>query len=64
MDKKYKSFAQWPAGTLGGYDNDVSSDEHYTEDEADNICLRLLYEGFGGDRQIFPIKTWVEPIIK
>lgn len=52
------SNVQWPEGTLG-FDNDVSTDKHRNESEARSVCDILEEEGFGGERKIFPIKTWI-----
>jgi hypothetical protein len=61
MKNKYKSFAQWPKGTLN-YSNDISTDEHGSEAAAEAVCQLLHEKGFGGDNLIFPIKTWTLPI--
>jgi hypothetical protein len=53
----YKSFAQWPHG-------DVSDDKHSTESAAVAACETLALEGFGGASEVFPMATWVEPILK
>jgi hypothetical protein len=59
---KYKSVAQWPEGTLNGYNDDISEDKHFEYDEAYYVARRLKQEGFGGEGKIFPIDTWVEEI--
>ena len=61
---KYKSIALWPANEklyLSSVNNQTE-DTHDTESQAKCVCWRLEKDGFGGDRQIFPIKTWVEPV--
>jgi transcription elongation factor Elf1 len=57
--KKYKSNAQWPDCVAMGNAENTSTDDHYTEKEAESICKMLEKDGFGGDGLIFPIKTWV-----
>lgn len=59
MTKQYKSHAQWPEGTLCGYNNDVSNDSHYSYREAYNVCAMLEEQGFGGEGKVFPVDTWV-----
>lgn len=53
------SHAQWPspAVQLGNIDN-VSTDSHGSQEEAQAICHALEKRGFGGDGKIFPIRTW------
>jgi len=58
--KKWKSNAEW-------YNNDktgtyITTDSHYTRAGAENVCLMLIHDGFGGERKEFPLKTWVEEI--
>ena len=57
---KYKSCCQWPAGTLDGYENDISTDTHESIEGAKAVIDLLRKNGFGGDGQIFPVKTWIE----
>ena len=54
---RWQSFAQWPEGTCTG---DVSADLHESKKQAEGVCRRLKSEGFGGQRKVFPLKTWVE----
>lgn len=63
MHFKYKSLAQWPAGTVyvGNTDN-ITEDFHYSETEAKGVCRALEKTGFGGDGKIFPVKTWTEKV--
>jgi hypothetical protein len=60
---KCKSHAQWPKGTIGldgGINgNDQSEDTHESREAAEAVCNLLHRNGFGGDRQIFPLRTWV-----
>ena len=58
---RWKSCAQWPTGTIAG-SNDISTDEHGTREQAEAVCQLLRENGFGGDHQIFPVRTWVEPL--
>lgn len=60
---KWRSNAQWPPGTCaGGAKLDVTEDTHASKEEAEGVCRLLRENGFGGDRKIFPIRVWVEPI--
>lgn len=58
--KTWKSVAVWPDELH--VPNDISEDEHDTEDQAKGVCQLLEKEGFGGERKVFPIKTYVEHI--
>ena len=55
---RWTSNAEWPKGTCPG---DQSIDFHDKRAQAQAICKRLEAEGFGGDRQVFPVRTWTEP---
>jgi len=61
MNKKYQSRCQWPSGTLGT-DGDISTDDHYSREEAEGVCTLLKKEGFGGMRRVFPIRVWVQEL--
>ena len=56
---RWVSHADWPAGTCTG---DHSDDTHDTRSQAESVCMMLRTMGFGGDRKICPLKTWVEPV--
>lgn len=60
--KTHRSFAQWPKGTLNYCSDQISTDDHWSEDEAKGVCQILHKNGFGGYKKVFPVKTWVEPI--
>ena len=63
MDKKlFRSFARWPAGTHFGEQCDVTSDDHFTEAEANGVGDLLKQNGYGGNGRIFPLETWVIPL--
>lgn len=57
---RFKSFAQWPPGTISG-GNDTSDDTHDTREQAEAVCQLLRRNGFGGCGQVFPVRTWTEP---
>jgi hypothetical protein len=58
---KILSVAYWPKDKVNLFDpQNRSTDSHHSEDYAKAICERLWRDGFGGDRQIFPIKVAVE----
>ena len=60
--ESWQSCAEWPESVYTGFDGThVSKDGHDTEDAAKGVCRLLEREGFGGDREHFPIRTWVEP---
>ena len=56
---KYISVAQWPPGTLH-FSNDISTDKHNTQEQAEVVCKMLEEDGFGGEGKIFPVQTWVQ----
>ena len=64
-DVPFRSYAEWPPGTLNGYNNDVSTDDHHGPDPhrmAVAVCAGLERDGFGGEGKIKPLTTWIEPI--
>ena len=40
--------------------SDITSDEHDTKEQAQAVCDILKREGYGGDRKMFPVETWIE----
>ncbi len=50
----FTSNAEWPH-VKPSYDN------HFSHEQAQAVCNGLELRGFGGDGQVFPVKTWVEP---
>jgi hypothetical protein len=59
----HKSHALWADDVYSDcYGEHVSTDNHHSESEAVAVCKRLESEGFGGDGQYFPIKTWMTPM--
>lgn len=59
LKSSWTSHAEWPKGSLPII-GDKSEDTHATEEDAKAVCDLLQVKGFGGDGDIFPIKTWVE----
>lgn len=58
-----QSNALWPAGvchTKRG--NNISTDTHETESQAQAVCNALYRDGFGGEGERYPIKTWVSDV--
>lgn len=49
---KYTSNAEWPHIP-------VTTDKHLTYEEANNVCEELENSGYGGDREHYPVKTWI-----
>lgn len=59
----FQSNALWPAGVCcSKYGDNISTDTHLTQDGALGACEILGREGFGGQRQHFPLMTWVGPV--
>ena len=60
---KNQSNALWPDEVYSGmYGNHISTDTHRDEESAQCVCRMLELRGFGGDRQHFPVKTWVSEV--
>jgi hypothetical protein len=59
---QFSSNAEWPDCIKLGRVPNVSTDTHKSEEMAQAICNRLEQTGFGGDGEVFPIKTWVERV--
>ena len=60
--KPWISCAEWPKSVYTGSDGfHVSKDGHDTEGAATAVCRHLENEGFGGEGEHFPVRTWVEP---
>ena len=57
---RWTSNAQWPESVNTGRTDHVSTDDHGTREMAEAVCDALMREGLGGERKIFPVKTWVE----
>jgi hypothetical protein len=56
----WQSVAKWPFPEVATWSADNTSvDKHDTEAQAQAVVDRLLAEGFGGDRKIFPISAFV-----
>ena len=59
----WKSFALWPSEVYTNkYGEHISEDTHATESQALAVSSMLACDGFGGDKQHFPISTWVEEV--
>lgn len=57
----HTSNAEWPDRTMFGSEQ-ITTDRHYSKKEAAAEGELLRKNGFGGDRKVFPLRTWVEPI--
>jgi hypothetical protein len=60
-ENKFTSHAEWPPSELFISGN-ISVDLHPSREAAEAVCKMLQNNGLGGDRKIFPLRTWVEPI--
>jgi hypothetical protein len=62
--KAWRSIAVWPdtisVGNVVG--RNESDDTHDSEEAAEAVCLLLERHGFGGNREVFPVSTRVEPV--
>lgn len=57
LNKLWQSVAIWDSSL--GFLNNITTDIHYTEREAENVCRLLTSEGLGGRYTHFPLKTKV-----
>lgn len=58
--KQWRSCAEWEP--VHGFLNNITTDDHYTEDAAKAVCKILDKEGLGGNGNDFPVRTWTEAI--
>lgn len=59
MDK-FKSCAEWPEEVRTGDIGNITTDQHESREAARAVCRALERDGFGGDGQHYPLRTWVE----
>lgn len=60
---RFQSNALWPEGVCPGmYGDNISTDTHDTREAAVGVCGGLRREGFGGERQSFPLHVWVSDV--
>ena len=57
---KWQSNAEWDP--KHGFPDNITTDQHNTEGQADAVCRRLQREGLGGERIHFPVRTWVSEV--
>jgi hypothetical protein len=58
--KRWKSIAEWES--YHGFQDNITVDQHDTEEQASAVCRMLEKYGLGGERIHFPINTKVEEI--
>lgn len=60
---KWQSVAKWPYPQvrLGNSDN-TSTDTHNSKEEALEVIALLKKDGFGGNRNIFPVDVYVQQL--
>ncbi len=58
----WRSVAVWPE-SVGKPPNNVSRDFHRTIEQATAVCDMLKRGGLGGERNVFPLLTYVEPVL-
>lgn len=56
---KFFSCVEWPV-EVKNLNSQITKDEHGTLLQADGVCKLLKENGFGGNRQHFPIRVWIE----
>ena len=58
---KYKSCSEWDSDIYAGMNRkNITTDTHHSRRAALAVCNSLENEGFGGDRILFPLRTWTE----
>lgn len=55
----FTSNAKWPE-KIYSYDDCTTTDSHPTFEQAKAVCDALMHRGFGGEREVFPIRVWVQ----
>ncbi len=59
QQRRWKSFAQWPEGTVLNFRNRTEG-IHDTKEDAEEICGELETKGYQGKCRVFPLETWTE----
>ena len=54
----WESVVVWPPEVSTGNTENISTDQHTTEDMANSVCDALQEEGLGGEGLIFPLETY------
>lgn len=52
------SHAEWPKEVCTGEEPNCSHDSHSSQRHAQAVCDALARQGLGGERKIFPLRTW------
>ena len=53
------SIADWgDYDIFNGRRDNITHDKHHSEEAALGVCRMLQRDGFGGNRQVFPVKVW------
>ena len=58
----FTSNAKWPESILTNNTHNITTDKHDTLEQAEAVCKMLESDGFGGDKGVFPLKTWTDKI--
>ena len=61
MSDRYRSIVLWPDSVSTGKIPNESTDEHPSKEHAEAVCGMIERHGLGGDGEVFPISTRVEP---
>lgn len=59
---KYTSNAKWPVAVSSQLGHSMTTDTHDTEEQAQGVCTLLRRHGFGGNHEVYPMRTWVEAV--
>jgi len=63
MSDPWRSCADWgDYDVFNGRNDNVTKDINGTKAAADAVCNRLKRDGFGGNRQVFPVRVWSEMV--
>lgn len=57
---RFVTHAKWPFGLYRqpGYAS-ITTDTHETREEAEAVCRLLEKEGYSGEGDWFPVRTWI-----
>ena len=56
---EWYSIADWGEYDLiNGRTDNVTYDKHFTREAAEGVCQLLRKNGFGGRKEVYPVKTW------
>lgn len=59
LSGEWYSIADWGEYTIfNGRQDNLTHDRHGSKEAAEAVCRLLARNGFGGERCVFPVRTW------